>query len=400
VHGAERHPVGRRERLGERILEHAPPRRVRARLEERPDAPAGVAAAQRRERTRDRGRVVREVVDHGDAAALGDHLLAALHSAERRERRDHAVERDLHEARERDDADRVRNVHRTGQRQYRLAPYPWTDDREPRRRAVVTEILGTPRRARTVPEEHGLAAARRDDVPHLGEVGAGRENRGRTQSLDQRAERALHVVEIAIDVGVIELDRVQEKRVGIVVEELRSFVEERRVVLVALGDEPRSGAEAEVLRKVPAGAADHEARIAAGFVQHPREHGARRRLPVRPHDDRPFPRLHEEAHQRLGHRAVGDAGGEHPLDLRVAARHRVADDDEIGPRLQVLGAIAFPDGDPEVREHVAHRRIDRLVRARHIVAGGAQHAGERGHAHTRDRGQVDVPRRRRQLRTR
>ncbi len=260
--------------------------------------------------------------------------------------------------------------------------------------------LGAPGRSRTVAEVHGMSSARCDDRSHLGKVCARRHDGARPQSLEQGTKRALHVIEIAVDVGVVELDRIQQQRIGIVVQELGALVEKRGVVLVALGDEPWAGSEPKIVREVAAGTAHHEARIAAGLVQHPRQQRARGRLAVRPDDDRAAPVAHEEAHECFGHRAVRNAGREHRLDLGVAARHGVADDHEIGPRLEILGAIALAIRNAEIGEQRAHRRIDGLVGARDVVPGGTQHAGERRHPDPRDGDQMDVARRRRNLRTR
>jgi len=262
------------------------------------------------------------------------------------------------------------------------------------------DAFGTPGRSRTVTKEHGLPPARFDDGSHLGKIGARRHDGARPHPLEQGAKRALHVIEVAVDVGVIEFDRVQQQRIGIVVEELGALVEEGRVVLVALGDEPRPGPEPEVVREVPAGTAYHETRVAAGLVQHPRQQRARGRLAVRSDDDGATTVAHEEPHERFGHRAVRNPGREHRLDLGIAARHRVADDHEIGSRLEILGAIALAIRNAEIGEERAHRRVDGLIGARHVVSDGAQHAGERRHSDPRDGDQMNVARRRRNLRTR
>ena len=58
------------------------------------------------------------------------------------------------------------------------------------------------------------------------------------------------MLQVAVDVGVVELDGGDEERVGVVVQELRTLVEERGIVLVALDDEPLAAADAEVPRKI------------------------------------------------------------------------------------------------------------------------------------------------------
>ena len=55
--------------------------------------------------------------------------------------------------------------------------------------------------------------------------------------IHQALERGFYRIEIFVDVGVIEFDRGENDRVGKVVKELRSLVEESGVVFVAFEDE-------------------------------------------------------------------------------------------------------------------------------------------------------------------
>ena len=76
----------------------------------------------------------------------------------------------------------------------------------------------------------------------------------------------------------------------------------------------------------------------------------------------------------------------------LSARDRVADHDEIGPvREHVLRVEAERDRSmPQLRERVAHRRIDVLVAAGDLDAARVQQARERAHAGARDRDEVHV----------
>jgi hypothetical protein len=73
------------------------------------------------------------------------------------------------------------------------------------------------------------------------------------------------------------------------------------------------------------------------------------------------------------HRSEGDALIQYALDLGIAARECVADDDQIG-RGQIGGGVEVPLGvglhhrNAQPAEQVAHGRISRLVRARDAVA--------------------------------
>ena len=58
---------------------------------------------------------------------------------------------------------------------------------------------------------------------------------------------------------------------------------------------------------------------------------------------------------------VAQAGVQHVLDRRIAARERVADDDEVGFVRQVAFGVAIHHGDLAFREKRGHGRIHRLV---------------------------------------
>ena len=74
--------VGDRQRVGEVVLEDVAPAGRRARLERRDQLAGPVAALEREHRLADRRRVVREVVDDGDALRDAAHLLPPLHALE------------------------------------------------------------------------------------------------------------------------------------------------------------------------------------------------------------------------------------------------------------------------------------------------------------------------------
>src|SRR4029077_12975794 len=83
---------------------------------------------------------------------------------------------------------------------------------------------------------------------------------------DELAERGAYLLLVAEDVGVIELDRGEQRDLRAVVQELRALVEERRVVLIPFDHELRASAEAPRLPEVRGHAADQERRIPARVV--------------------------------------------------------------------------------------------------------------------------------------
>ena len=71
---------------------------------------------------------------------------------------------------------------------------------------------------------------------HIGAAVVGHDEAAARNQVHEPLECGLHRFEIGVDVGVIELHVGEDQRVGKVVQELRSLVEEGRVVLVAFDE--------------------------------------------------------------------------------------------------------------------------------------------------------------------
>src|ERR1700716_2403252 len=97
------------------VLEFPPLRGVAARLEHRNDAPAFVLLPDRVYRLTDRGRMVREIVDHGDTANLTANLHSALHAGERLEPGAHPLAVRLDRFSRGDDSEHVSHVESAGE---------------------------------------------------------------------------------------------------------------------------------------------------------------------------------------------------------------------------------------------------------------------------------------------
>ena len=109
-----------------------------------------------------------------------------------------------------------------------------------------------PRRAVAEAERLDRADRRRRAAPRACGLSAPSSSRPlRGTRFDQAAERQAHRVEVRVDVGVVELDVVDDGDVGQVLQELRRLVEERAVVLVALDHEVAARADpvARALRR-------------------------------------------------------------------------------------------------------------------------------------------------------
>ena len=78
--------------------------------------------------------------------------------------------------------------------------------------------------------------------------------------------------QVFVDVGVIELEIVEDQRARAVVDELGALVEERGVVFIGFDDEELAPAEARADRKISGHAADEEPGIEPGVFEDPRQH--------------------------------------------------------------------------------------------------------------------------------
>lgn len=140
--------------------------------------------------------------------------------------------------------------------------------------------------------------------------------------------------------------------------------------------------------RLPAGSAVFET---GGFKGRSRERRSRG-LPVGAGDDQRPAMGEEEARQGLGHRQLLEAQALHFLDFDIGSRHGVADDDQLGPGLEVRRGEAHRGPDSCPGEERRHRGVEGAVGAADGVAFFLQQAGERRHARAADRDAVDIER--------
>src|SRR5690606_17925807 len=142
----------------------------------------------------------------------------------------------------------------------------------------------------------------------------------------------------------------------------------------------------EVLRH----AADQEPRFAARRLQQESQDGRGRGLAVGTGDGQRVAAGQYVLQQPLRAGGVVQAGVEHVLDRRVAARQRVADDDLVDVGRDVPGPVALAERDAEGFELGRHRRIDRLVAAFDLVAEFARERGDAAHEGAGDAKDVEL----------
>ncbi len=177
-----------------------------------------------------------------------------------------------------------------------------------------------------------------------------------------------------------------------IVEELRTLVEKRRIVLVRLDDEERCASQPRGHGEVQRHSADQEPRLQAGAFQHPGDQRGHRGLPVRARDcDDPAPVQHRLA-QPLRSRQIAEAAVQQRFHGRIAARQRIAHQHEIRSGFQVIRRVAFRQRDPGFAQLGAHGRVGIGVRAADLVTELARQTGKPAHEGTADAENVDLHR--------
>ena len=210
--------------------------------------------------------------------------------------------------------------------------------------------------------------------------------------MDQAPEGQLDVLERAEDVGVVHLQVVHDRHLGQVVDELAPLVEERRVVLVALQDEPGGVGESGSLSEVGRDAADQEGGVEAGVLEHPGQQGGGGGLAVGAgHHEGVLP-ADEALLEELRQRAVAEPVVEDVLRLGVAPGDGVADHHEVRLVGEVRLRIAGLRYDSARGEERRHRGIDDiLVRSCDDEPAFAEGDGDAGHGGAADADEVDAP---------
>ena len=368
------------------------PHRVRRKLQHREQPSfAGLARAQRIDGGFDGGRMVGEVVVERDPVHRRAVLQPPPDPGEAAERTRRRGRLDARVPRRRDGGQRVGDVVRAA-----LSPLDLGDGP-----ATMTHLEPAPVRRRrdrrpvgaVADPFHRGPAPHREDLLEVALPGPGHDPAAGGHDAHHVVELALHVGEVAEDVGVVELQVVQHERARAVVQELRALVEEGGVVLVGLDDEqpPRAApADAGDGVEVARHAADEEARVESGGVQDHRDHRGGGGLAVGAGHRDDVPAGEHVRRQPGGAGRVRQPRLEDVLHARVAAGHRVADHHRVGRGVELRGVVPGDRIDAGPGQHPAHRRVDVLVRAGDPVPELARDQGQTGHERAADAEEVDV----------
>src|SRR3954452_19864534 len=382
-HGRDDDFVRRGEGAGEIVLEHATARGGGTRLEDGPDSRLRVCRPQTGKRLGDRRRMMREIVVNRDAVGDADDLQPPLDAGEGAQAAGDPLRADADLGGDGNRGGLIPHVVGADERHLedteRGAAAP---DLESRRCTGSLEIVRLPvgvlARAERLHARDGFGGQR----ACAGAVGADQQEPATRHQVHEPPERERHRVEVGVDVGVIEFDVADARDVREIFQELGGLVEKGAVVFVAFDDEVATMADpiaGSLLTKVARDAADQHAGIGAAVRQQPARQRRRGRLPVRAGENNRTGAPEKMFADRLGQRAIADLSVQRLLELGVAARNRVADDDQVEITGDVLRLISDERANPFRGEEVAHRRVHVLVRSLDVVPFPLQHRGERGH---------------------
>ena len=158
--------------------------------------------------------------------------------------------------------------------------------------------------------------------------------------------------------------------------------------------EVAAAAEPIAAVEVRGDAADQHARIAPAGRQQPADQRRRRGLAVRAGDHHRSRRPQELLAHELRQRAVADLPVEHRFQFGIAARDRVADDDQVDVGGDVLGAGSRRARDALARAETCSSADRPLVGAPHVPAALLEHGGDRRHRRAADPDEMNAIRHR------
>jgi len=222
----------------------------------------------------------------------------------------------------------------------------------------------------------------------VGVVGAPGDPPLRVDDGGKLAECRIQRGHVGIDVGVVELQRGDDREGGIVVEELRLLVEEGSIVLISLDDEMATAAQAAVGPEVHRDAPDQEGGVTPGAGQQPGDQRGDGGFAVGSgHYDRGL-LAQEEPADCLGHRDEFDSP---PLcldHLGVVSAGDIADHDHLRGGGQVGPVVAHHDGNAPLPQQLAHGRVGRGIGALNFDSLLLEHGCDAGHGRPADSDKV------------
>src|SRR5262245_52240369 len=173
-------------------------------------------------------------------------------------------------------------------------------------------------------------------------------------------------------------------------EKLWSFIEESRIVLVALNDEIRTIGDLKAFTEILRNATDEKGRLAPGDLKHPRQHGRRCSFAVSTHNDDRILAANEIFLDRFRHRRVANPSIKDIFDFDISTRKRIPDDNQVGfGFLDVGGVVPLEYRNAKSIQEIRHRRIHIGIRTADRVSLLAKHSREGRHRRTTNAYEID-----------
>ena len=276
--------------------------------------------------------------DIGDYAAQ---LHTPLDARKARQRRQTLLNRHPHMARRQQCRNGIAAVMRAGKLPARLTDVPIALHQSQRTRGIIAghapagRIVETRNRRPATARQHAVNARFKrigNDQPVAG------------QCTHQVMELRFNSRQIGKNIGMIEFKVIQYHGTRPIVDKLRAFIAKRRVVLVRLNNEKRRigkpavdfSGDARRHAKVYRHTANQKPWMQAGVLKNPGQHRRSRRFTMRTrHGERPAS-LQQMVGKPLRAGNVGQRAIENLFQERIAARNRIADDENIGRKLRLF----------------------------------------------------------------
>lgn len=269
------------ERCSQFLLENVPSGGVGTGLEDGPDPLLGVAQAQSAECFSNGRRVMAKVVHHGNAGDNTTDFHATFDAFKRVESGLNLFVGQAAVLGAGDDCQGVANVEFAHQVEvkfkagdFKLAGGRTATDIEPVDAIVISQPETLDRTMIDVKQRR-----------EIGVIAIGQELASARHQVDKTLESGLDGGEVVKNVGVIELQIIDNDNFRKVMQEFAAFIEKSSVIFVAFENKPRTVGEARAFAKVVGNAADEKAGIQAVMLEDPRQEGSGRRFAVSARDD-------------------------------------------------------------------------------------------------------------------
>ena len=235
-----------------------------------------------------------------------------------------------------------------------------------------------------------MGARPREQAANRGIVGAGDQSIFGSEIFEELPEDRLIRRRIGKDVGVIPVDVREHRQLRCEVQKLRSTIEDRRSVLIALEDEFTPAAPGGGRSQIFRGHAQPKPGISTGAAQDPGDEAGGRRLTGRSrhHDPKAVGRQLTPVFRLADQPDVQPPGR---LGFGIAFPHLVALNHQVrfSPSGHVARGVAVDPLDPSIRQDVRRRWIRVLVRAGDVVAKLLGHQRQPGDGITADADEVN-----------